>query len=331
MYRDELKELIHNINKTITCNNGSLVLSNYNLDNEKIINIVKDIKYPHLVTSLNLNGNEITSKGIYEIARVLSSLKALNLSGNKIEDNGVEFITLYLKDLECLTLSSCGITEEGAKDISKKLVKLKYLDLEGNDIGIEGVEAIARGLKKVDSLKLSHNGALKNQMELSYGETIVNAIQLLPKSLKTLGFSGYPNYGMEKVVVRCIAYYLPNLERLDFSGNAIGDECLIHISGLTYLKSLDISNNGITDKGVEYISSRMKNLVSLNLSNNGITNKGVEYISSKPNNLVTLKLYGNKIEELKIIDEDAHLHLGKLRSLDISGYKISDRLAYVIG
>ncbi|QIV95135.1 leucine-rich repeat domain-containing protein [Allofrancisella frigidaquae] len=330
----KIKKIINNINHMIKLGFRSLDLSNYNLYNLDVKRIFSKIGYPNLVTSLNLKGNKIITNGTFEIANTLSNLEALNLSGNKIGDEGLGHITYRLKQMKHLTLSDCDITDKGAKEIANNLKKLEHLNLEHNEIGIEGVRDIFTNLKNLNSIDFSHNTWLKTGIEMSDGKEMTQAIEsYLPASSKnsmtTLKISGYPE-GMRNVIIKIVSC-LPNIKHLHLSGNNIGDEEVELIVGkLTGLESLDVSNNRITDKGVGDIVSRLPSLKVLNLNCNEVTDKAVECIVSEMKSLESLKLCGNKISNLSITDSHA-FGLSKLKSLDISGYKISHPLAYNIG
>ena len=93
------------------------------------------------------------------------------------------------------------------------------------------------------------------------------------------------------------------------------------------LRGLNLWGNGITDAGVEQLSSGLANsqLSSLNLGGNGITDEGVKQLSSVLANsqLRSLDLEGNGITDEGVKQLSSVLANSQLRSLDLEGNGIT--------
>ena len=100
----------------------------------------------------------------------------------------------------------------------------------------------------------------------------------------------------------------------------------INTSIVKNLISLDLSNNNIREKEVEYLSKcDFKSLTSLNLSGNKIGNEGVEYLSKCDfKNLITLDLSSNIIGE-KGVEYLSKCDFKNLTTLDLSYNNIGEK------
>jgi len=67
---------------------------------------------------------------------------------------------------------------------------------------------------------------------------------------------------------------LPNLRSLSFSCVQIGDECLVHLQGLSQLQELRLYNTAITDAGLEHLKG-LSCLKHLDLRNTQVTEEGI--------------------------------------------------------
>lgn len=104
------------------------------------------------------------------------------------------------------------------------------------------------------------------------------------------------------------------LEQLSLWDNQVGDIGVIVLSDAlrnnsSALKRLDLSQNGITDEGAEYLAQMLKInkiLIYLTLSNNEISNQGLQSLASAlqndNNTLQRLSLTGNRLVDDSCVD-----------------------------
>ncbi|XP_011009765.1 PREDICTED: LRR receptor-like serine/threonine-protein kinase GSO1 isoform X4 [Populus euphratica] len=170
---------------------------------------------------------------------VLSSkLRELGLSENRFNKNDKSILSCFngnLSTLESLDLSYNGLTAGsgrfyGFKVLSSRLKKLENLHLGGNQYN----DSIFSSLTEFSSLK---------SLDLSYNQLTgsINSFQLLPMRMG-------------------------KLENLDLGGNRLNSSILSILSGLSSLKSLDLSRNMFTGSGW----CELKNLKQLDLSRNNL-------------------------------------------------------------
>ncbi|KEI34957.1 hypothetical protein FRA_44c12550 [Francisella sp. W12-1067] len=150
------------------------------------------------------------------------------------------------------------------------------------------------------TVDLSSNNLTENEVK-----TLVNEI------LKDKIYSGKINKG--------IKFIKPSL---NLDGNyKIGDGSLKYLSKLKPLKNLYLSNCGVTDQGVEYITNNLTNLEVLNLSKNNISENGIGAIANKLRELKSLDISENTFgwPGVKALSEFKELNL---KTLNISNDKL---------
>lgn len=123
---------------------------------------------------LDLTGNELTDRGIYEMCRQLETakkikLKCLKLNSNNITNHGAIRLLECLRQNKAHTEEVCladnGLTEPFAKFLADYLKTLRDLeiftfkrfDLSGNGIGIEGSAIVERELKRNQQAQFEHD------------------------------------------------------------------------------------------------------------------------------------------------------------------------------
>jgi len=159
-YNPRLEQRIQSIEP-----NSPVDLSYWNLIDQDIPIITKQIIINKQCTELCLYGNKITSQGALILALKLSNnstLKSLDLSYNHITDGGVHAISDILvpnhySSLKILILNKNGISNDGIQYLSDMLqtnTTLRELSLSNNEISDEGV-------KKLTNVLIHHNRTLK--------------------------------------------------------------------------------------------------------------------------------------------------------------------------
>ena len=214
--------------------------------------------------------------------------------------------------------------------------RLSRLDLTRNNIGDLGVEILVNSLKNTNSLLYLNLSS--NSITHKGGQNIFNSfinqqsiIDLNLSSLEGSNRNRITGLGMQDIPIYLNHNYF--IEKLNLSGNSIRNEGFILIcQGLQKnqtLQSLDISNNSINEKGVkkgfEIISTYklLGSIINFNISNNPLTNTGLEIIASNLKylpNLVSLNISfcGFDFKGLQIILKTIQ-HMKKMDNLNVAG------------
>jgi Ran GTPase-activating protein (RanGAP) involved in mRNA processing and transport len=104
------------LNRTLMCLSSlkTLNLSETNITEETVVDLMLKIKYLQSLHELDLYGNQLGSNGTILICHslgYLSSLQCLNLGGNKIESKGVKYLSNSIYD-SYQNQYSCAIFEK---------------------------------------------------------------------------------------------------------------------------------------------------------------------------------------------------------------------------
>ena len=181
---DNLKEFDLSYNKKMNIslikkilslkNISKLDLRSNNLGDENIniiSNYIKDNNIPLKV--LNIQSNDITSKGCQSLAEMLKNnkyLKVINLAGNPLGYKGVKYlcnsITFNINILEELLLNYTKCNDYCSDDIYNMLInpnKLNTLSLIGNNLNNKGIDKILSALKLNKTLKSLSIGDNRNE------------------------------------------------------------------------------------------------------------------------------------------------------------------------
>ncbi|XP_061980426.1 cuscuta receptor 1-like isoform X2 [Populus nigra] len=155
---------------------------------------------------LSFNGLTAGSGGLKILSSRLKKLENLHLRGNQYNDTVFPSLTGF-SSLKSLDLSYNELTGSGFKVLSSRLKKLENLDLSENQCN-DSIFPSLTGFSSLKSLDLSNN-----QLTGS-----INSFEI-------------------------ISSHLGKLENLDLSYNIFNDSILSHLSGLSSLKSLNLSGN----------------------------------------------------------------------------------------
>ncbi|CAF1481983.1 unnamed protein product [Adineta steineri] len=185
-YRNEkLEELIAQcpVNKTVNLDSQGLT------DNDIPI-IIQHAIIDKKCSSLSINENMITDKGIYHMAKAIesnTSLGLLNLSNNQITDVGVHYIAQALHTNTTLFFLNLGfnqITENGARFLFESLQAnstLRTLLMNYTSIGDRGIQYLADTLAQNSTLQtlslaatqLTDNGVTNLAKMLKHNTTLI--------------------------------------------------------------------------------------------------------------------------------------------------------------
>ncbi|MEC7839151.1 MAG: hypothetical protein VX777_03830, partial [Chlamydiota bacterium] len=157
-------------------------------------------------------------------------------------------------------------------------------------------------------INAANSGRQLNELEFTSPDKAIDfAIKFQLKSVNLIGFKSVSNNHLKR-----ISEHLPELNQLLIRSAIITDAGLVHISKLTSLNSLDLSDcQQITDAGLEHLS-KLTSLKSLDLLFcTVITGAGLEHLSK----LLSLKSLGLSLNGS--ITEAGLAHLSKLTSLEL--------------
>ncbi|KAM3864843.1 NACHT, LRR and PYD domains-containing protein 14-like [Diretmus argenteus] len=266
--------------------------------------------------SLRLQGCGLTASGCSSVAAVLRhapELIELDLSGNEIG----ELSQCNLDDKACSALASA---------LQSSARHLKVLDLSINQVGDKGAVEL---FKNVDISKLTKLEMYHCSITSVTCEHICKALQADICLLTELNLSSnnLKDYGFELI---CKGMYVwSRLEKLDVSRCGITDKSCIYLAKVmcsvsqhfekeqalllktksswqaTELANLNLSMNGLKDKGVRQLIDGLKNpfghLKTLNLSHCRLTKDCCKDLSScfasEDCTLTELDLSGNNLQD----------------------------------
>ncbi|KAL5293261.1 TONSL family protein [Megaselia abdita] len=220
-----------------------LDLSNNFLQNEGCKQLSKSLPTLKHLKSLNLSGNCITAEGLDHLVKSeLPELDEIILNQNPLGNKSVKHFNrmgTVFTELKKLGISQCGLEDFYDYEL-KNFHKLQEFDLSFNPLSIESLKTI---LSKLNSCRL-----VKLNLSFMSGAGIAQA-------LKEFFESGTCDKFKDIALENC------NLIDADVY-------CLMEsLKNATHLEVLNLSGNlGITEIGMQYITSRSPNLQKLILN-----------------------------------------------------------------
>jgi hypothetical protein len=141
---------------------NTLDVANNNLNDAKLLQLLKSLKHNNSLQNLYLTGNNLTQDGAKHLAEFIKhskSLKKIDLAANLIGNTGMVYLSknlIFNKVLQRLDLYFIDINENGFISLSDalKLNKtLKWLFIGENKIGLTGSNEFSEMLKVNNSLE----------------------------------------------------------------------------------------------------------------------------------------------------------------------------------
>ena len=333
--------------------NSSLILPEMN---SNVMNPMQVIKRNNSSLEFYLKTMSESKKG----TNVMNDQELVLLLQAKCKDIGINFReNMFFKFKEfCNTRCKNRIADfsesylglNSIKVISLLLLdtnRLSRLDLSRNNIGNLGVEILVNSIKKSRSLvslnlssnSISHKGGQLIFDSFIYQQSIVD---LNLSSLEGSNRNRITSVGLENIPIYLSINHF--IENLHLSGNSIKNEGFLYIcEGLEKnqsLQYLDISNNGINEKGIkkglEVISTYKiySKINNLNISNNQILNTGILLLTGNLRyfpNLTSLNISycGLEFKGFQSLLTTVQ-HMKRLEHLNVSGNVLKSDNFYIL-
>jgi len=202
--------------------------------------------------SLNLQGNRFTETEFQNLFALesIKYLKSIDLSETGMNSKAIKHLcsSKWLKHTTSLSLSNNNLDDEGIFLLSKTncLPQLTSLDLSSNEIGALGAKvlSLSKSLNSICSLNISYNRieplGVHSLANSDFGRQL-KFLQLRDTCLGNEGMRGFSSFRLD------------DLESLDLSDNAISDaglETLATSNSFPNIKKLVLNNNHIGDDGI---------------------------------------------------------------------------------
>ena len=190
-----------------------------------------------------------------------------------------------------------NVGDIGAANLAK-VETIEKLNLWCNHIGPSG--AIALTQTNIKILEMQGNIGRNANGDLYEKEQVLHVIEALIKNKSIIELNLQGTYIPDDLLAVLIGKNT-TIKTLNLSDNYLTDEALKYIANNKTLEYLNLSKNDISDKGAEYISKNTS-LQTLGISKSKITDIGA-YFLSKHSNLKKLSMRDNNItiEGLKYI------------------------------
>ena len=252
-------------------------------------------------------------KGLAEALTTNKHLEELDISGNALDGDGINCLARMLSVNQCLKklcVRKCSITVL-SKSFTKALANNKHfeeLNISDNALG-DDIYFLAHALENNQRLKklvlttCSLNSISANNLAEALAtnthleELYINDNPLLNDGIEHLAHALSVNQGLKKLYLRkCSITFLSesfakalatnmNLEELDISENALGDDILHLVHGIRVnqgLKILHLNTCSFTSMSVKHLAEALtinKHLEALDISGNELCDNSIEHLA----------------------------------------------------
>ena len=308
--------LCTNVAKCIVNNKYTLkhlCLSNCALEEDGLLRIAEAFKQNNLLIDLDISSNFITDKASTTLATAdlffkKSQLQYLNISYCRWQKNSLSELlvaTMNNRYLKYINLSGCSLDSgvvhylAGTLNANDTLEKLILANCALNSKGLISIFVALRNLTTLRYLDLSDN-------------------QITDEAVTALAEAIFCNHLLHLNLSNCLQ-------------DAKSSVIVTAIANRVTFKSLDLSNNGISDEGAAFMTSAIvanKYLRHINLSNNCFNNKSIEsilHVIAMTNSLHHVDLSSfNITDELAGGLEELAVSNGGLQDIVLSMYAVCD-------
>ncbi|WP_342146119.1 hypothetical protein [Rickettsiella endosymbiont of Aleochara curtula] len=264
---------------------------------------------------------------------VTSPLELVNVSG---PENGVvpsqqhiQALTRFLTNINVthFDISNQSLNDESFNLLLNSLAETNLSELNLVNTHMTDVSAttlanlMSEGLQTLNNLQLAGNQI--TDLGVQHISEVLSNSSLLILNLAKNPFS---DLGLEKLAdgIQLSFVHTVDLSHQHFSANALQvfSETL---KGNSSLRVLKISNAGLKGEHVTALQGCLKNLESLDVSNNKLSNRGVQFLitQARDSRLTTLNIAGNKLADQDGVMIAEHLPATPLQHLDISGCELT--------
>lgn len=257
------------------------------------------------ITEVSLIGYPVTDDDLQQLSN-LPKLTSIRLNETQITDAGLETIG-RLNNLTNLDLRGCGVSNTGIAHLVG-LSKLRALRLSGES-----------GVTSVDDGALADIGKLTNLKALLLDHLWVgeNLLDLAP--LQNLEELYLAKTLIDDTSLAALKQH-PRLKKLRISQTQITDAGLEHLTALTHLTDLDLSENSvISDVGMSHLS-KITTLTKLNLWRVALSDSGIQQLAGLVKmhwlNLDNTSLSDDGLVHLEGMKDIQFLHLGSTTITD---------------
>ena len=311
-----------------------LDLSNQNLTDKNIKELIPFIKELKFLNYINLSLNNLSHKSLELLSEIIPQfpfLEHIILDQNSFGDEGMIALSKGLSKLDNLKSLSAvynQIRTDGLDNLSKELKRfnnLYYLNLSNNYIFYEEIDEFVSALKYMNNL-IELN--LSSNQISSEGLSFI--AEILPDTIQKLSFTECEIYQDGFTDLGSYLYRIPNLTSLNIYGNRNGPSGISSLlDGFEYcpfLFYIDFGCNRIEDCDIVLFLKKIrniKNVKSLILKENYLTDDSIFFLMQCINILRDLEILDISWNSLEGANLDQFFVLlskfAKLRTINIEG------------
>nr|XP_061796659.1 NACHT, LRR and PYD domains-containing protein 3-like [Nerophis lumbriciformis] len=259
------------------------------------------------------------------------TMKSFDLSEYNPSPLGLKKLLVVVKASQKSALSHCHLDKRSCHLLASVLSSpsnLRHLNLSGNDLSYEGVEILSKGLASphciLEFLMLINCGITKRGCAF-----LAEALQLNPSRLQELVLGGnhLSDVGV-KILSKGLASPHCILQVLDLWNCKLRKGSCHPLASVlstpSNLKHLDLSENNLSDEGIEILS---KGLASTHCKLESLNCRPLASVLRSSSNLKHLILYENDLldEGVEILSKGLASPHCILESLELSSCKITNK------
>lgn len=244
--------------------------------------------------AIRLSHSELEDSGL-EYLGSMSRLTSARLDHTKITDAGLSDL-VKATQLETLTLRNTSIGDAGLRQL-EQLKRLAFLDVAGTGVTADGVEHFKQALPGCRLAVTFSLGKMPSD-ELLFPTGYQPSATEVNAKLKELKIDGEVKADASKPgnpivslrlegctlsdkVVLSLIEHMPELDILNFNQGMVGDELLVGIGGRP-IRYLSLQGTRVTDAGLQHLS-QLTTVTTLVLSETDVTDEGLLHLHGLSN------------------------------------------------